>query len=122
MCSAACFFILTAIPPRESFALYVIVSAIRNSAISLADGGAEGLSVDAGVELSSGALQAWSMSGRALGMMLWAAAGGYIAERSGYAACLAFVGAFVLCCAPAGWFVKVRDALLLLLILRVLAG
>lgn len=117
VCSAVCFFILTAIPPRESFALYVIVSVLRNSAISLADGGAEGLSVDAGVEASSGALQAWSMAGRALGMMLWAAAGGYIAERSGYAACLAAVGAFVLCCVPGGWFVKVRDTLLVLLVL-----
>lgn len=129
---AACFFVLTTFSPKEHFFAYVCVMVIRNCAIALADGGAEGLSVDAGVEESSGSLQAWSsefsplgvaseaarphapaataVCGRMLGMMLSAAAGGPIAQDSGYQRCMVFLGAFILLFLPISFFVKVLRA------------
>lgn len=56
---AACFLLLTCFSPKEYFVLYLLVTMLRNCAIALADGGADGLSVDAGIEESSGALQSW---------------------------------------------------------------
>ena len=57
--TAGCFLLLTTFSPADYFPLYVFVMVTRNCAIALADGATEGLSVDAGIEESSGAVQAW---------------------------------------------------------------
>lgn len=103
--TGACFMILTTFSPADYFPLYILVMVLRNCAIALADGATEGLSVDAGIEESSGAVQAWMMCGRMIGMMAGSAAGGPIAAQS-YQACMAFLGVSIACFAPINYFIK----------------
>jgi hypothetical protein len=105
--SGTCFLVLTTFSPSDAFPLYVFVMVVRNCAIALADGATEGLSVDAGIEESSGAVQAWMMVGRMLGMMAGSAAGGPLAAIS-YQHCMVFLGIVTMAFSPINFFIKVR--------------
>ena len=84
---------------------YMTLMIIRNIGIGVADCAVDGLSVDAGIDSESGALQGWMSLGRTVGTVISCILAGNIAKTQGYQLGIVVSAAFVFVPVPMNWFI-----------------
>ena len=89
-------FVLSSFDPGSAFALYIIVSILRNTGVCIADVATDGLAVDSGLEEQSGIINSFMTAGRMLGLVLASQLAGVVATASGFTPMIWMLSAFVL--------------------------